>query len=105
MLYKKILDGGYLTENGRVNLSRVQIILTALGEQEDEIFKKRQMDNLRYMQREKDRQKWLKPCVINQSALKPLGSPGVRTVQSPLGPRKREFNEPLTDKGITYFRG
>ena len=45
-LYKKAVykTGGYLTDSGSVNLERVQLILTDLGEMEDEIFKKRRGD-------------------------------------------------------------
>ena len=39
--------GGWLTENGNVNLARVQVIVDALGEVEDEIFKKRHSDEVR----------------------------------------------------------
>ncbi|XP_033114384.1 5'-3' exoribonuclease 2-like [Anneissia japonica] len=49
-LYKKAVykTNGYLTENGIVNLSRVQMILQDLGEAEDEIFKKRRESDLRF---------------------------------------------------------
>lgn len=42
-LYKKCVykTGGYLTDSGDVNLDRVQMILTDLGQVEDEIFKNR----------------------------------------------------------------
>ena len=38
--------GGYLTDCGDVNLSRVQFILTGIGEVEDDIFKKRQKNEV-----------------------------------------------------------
>ncbi len=43
-LYKSMINqsDGYLTDCGDVNLSRVQFILTGIGEVEDDIFKKRQ---------------------------------------------------------------
>lgn len=37
---------GYLTENGFVNLERVQMIMTAVGEAEDNIFKRRREDDV-----------------------------------------------------------
>lgn len=39
-LYKKAIyrTGGYLTHDGHVELGRVQVILTELGEQEDDIL-------------------------------------------------------------------
>lgn len=42
-IWKVNLDrmGGYLADNGKVNLGRAQIILEALAEREDEIFRKR----------------------------------------------------------------
>ncbi|KAL7984642.1 hypothetical protein Chor_003212 [Crotalus horridus] len=45
-IYKNVVHktGGYLTENGYVNLERVQMIMLAVGEVEDSIFKKRKDD-------------------------------------------------------------
>lgn len=37
---------GYLTESGFVNLQRVQMIMLAVGEVEDSIFKKRKDDDV-----------------------------------------------------------
>jgi 5'-3' exoribonuclease 2 len=39
---------GWVTDSGFVNLERVQIILSQLGHAEDEIFKKRQKDELSF---------------------------------------------------------
>uniref|UniRef100_A0A914UXV0 Xrn1 helical domain-containing protein n=1 Tax=Plectus sambesii TaxID=2011161 RepID=A0A914UXV0_9BILA len=44
---------GYLTQDGHVNLERVQLILSQLGEAEDEIFKKRQENELNFRARNK----------------------------------------------------
>jgi len=54
-LYKKCVykTGGWLTDSGVPNLSRVQLILSELGEQEDEIFKNRQTSDLRWKARQK----------------------------------------------------
>ena len=41
-----LLFQGYLTENGVVDLARVQLILIELGDMEDEIFKKRREDEV-----------------------------------------------------------
>lgn len=38
---------GYLTESGYVNLQRVQMIMLAVGEVEDSIFKKRKDDEVK----------------------------------------------------------
>ncbi|XP_060826692.1 5'-3' exoribonuclease 2 homolog [Bombus pascuorum] len=58
-LYKKAVykTGGFLTDSGDVNLDRVQLIMSELGDVEDEIFKKRQQNELAFKQREKDRKK------------------------------------------------
>lgn len=58
-LYKKAVykTGGFLTDSGDVNLDRVQLIMSDLGDVEDEIFKKRQQNELAFRQREKDKKK------------------------------------------------
>ncbi|XP_043483313.1 5'-3' exoribonuclease 2 homolog [Leptopilina heterotoma] len=58
-LYKKTVykTGGFLTENGDVNLDRVQLIMSDLGNMEDEIFKKRQQNELAFKQREKNKKR------------------------------------------------
>ncbi|XP_012232131.1 5'-3' exoribonuclease 2 homolog isoform X1 [Linepithema humile] len=58
-LYKKAVykTGGFLTDSGDVNLDRVQLIMSDLGDMEDEIFKKRQQNELAFKQREKDKKR------------------------------------------------
>ena len=58
-LYKRAVykTGGYLTDSGSLNLSRVQLILTELGEVEDEIFKKRRQTDLQFKRRDEERKK------------------------------------------------
>ncbi|XP_071453588.1 5'-3' exoribonuclease 2 homolog [Hetaerina americana] len=54
-LYKKNLykTGGFITDSGHVNLDRVQLIMSDLGEAEDNIFKKRQERELTFRARDK----------------------------------------------------
>ncbi|XP_071962414.1 5'-3' exoribonuclease 2-like isoform X2 [Antedon mediterranea] len=58
-LYKTAVHktNGYLTENGIVNLTRVQMILRDLGEAEDEIFKKRRESDLRFRRNNQNRKR------------------------------------------------
>ncbi|XP_012934776.1 5'-3' exoribonuclease 2 [Aplysia californica] len=54
-LYKNTVykTGGYLTDSGVVNLSRVQLVMSDLGKVEDEIFKKRRQTELDFRRRDK----------------------------------------------------
>ncbi|XP_023232029.1 5'-3' exoribonuclease 2-like, partial [Centruroides sculpturatus] len=58
-LYKDTVykTGGFLTNSGEVNLCRVQLIMTNLGEVEDEIFKKRQQTEEMFRARRKQENK------------------------------------------------
>lgn len=49
-LYKKTVykTNGWLTNSGEVYLDRVQLIMADLGDAEDEIFKKRQQDDIAF---------------------------------------------------------
>lgn len=55
-IYKRCLPrmGGYLADSGFANISRVQKILQELGEVEDEIFRKRQQNELNFKRRRKE---------------------------------------------------
>jgi len=43
---------GYLTDNGIINLSRVEKIMRGIGKLEDEIFRRRRQNDLNYRARE-----------------------------------------------------
>ncbi|XP_046426215.1 5'-3' exoribonuclease 2 homolog isoform X1 [Neodiprion fabricii] len=82
-LYKKTVykTGGFLTDSGDVNLDRVQMIMSDLGNVEDEIFKKRQQNELSFKQREKNKKKRLEAI----SNYKPNWVPAGQFAPTPLG--------------------
>jgi 5'-3' exoribonuclease 2 len=51
---------GFLTDSGSVNLDRVQLIMADLGDVEDEIFKKRQRNEISFKEREKAKKRRMK---------------------------------------------
>eukprot|EP00708_Paratrimastix_pyriformis_P002446 GAFH01001192.1.p1 GENE.GAFH01001192.1~~GAFH01001192.1.p1 ORF type:complete len:461 (-),score=140.52 GAFH01001192.1:91-1473(-) len=54
-LYKKLMPklGGYLTTNGEVDLAKVTHFVRELGDLEDEVFKRRRIEELRRRQRDR----------------------------------------------------
>ncbi|GBG32149.1 5'-3' exoribonuclease 2 [Hondaea fermentalgiana] len=58
-LYKRVLPtvGGYLTKDGQVNLSRVDVYMGVLGTVEDEIFRRRRASEVWDQQRRKNNQR------------------------------------------------
>ncbi|XP_071484047.1 5'-3' exoribonuclease 2-like [Diadema antillarum] len=95
-LYKKAVykTKGYLTENGVVNLSRVQLMMTDLGEAEDEIFKKRRVTELGFRQRNKDKKRRMQqsaPAFVPGGVLAPTAAgaaPSSGSAQQILDQRK-----------------
>ncbi|KAL7301513.1 hypothetical protein TKK_0005948 [Trichogramma kaykai] len=74
-LYKKTVykTGGFLTDSGDVNLDRVQLILDDLGNVEDEIFKKRQQNELSFKAREKAKKRRTQAISNQRPAWTPTG--------------------------------
>jgi len=75
-IYKDVVHktGGYLTTNGQINLPRVELIMTAIGRMEDEIFRKRRQNDVNYRERQKSikrRQNNDRPAFIPDGILAP----------------------------------
>lgn len=89
-LYKKVVfrTGGFLTKNGLVYLERVQLILSELGEMEDEIFRSRQQNELNFRARNKDRRR------REKTAKGPAFIPNSQFTPVPIGSQPRPFLNP-----------
>ncbi|XP_019371666.1 PREDICTED: 5'-3' exoribonuclease 2 isoform X2 [Gavialis gangeticus] len=97
-IYKNVVHktGGYLTESGFVNLQRVQMIMLAVGEVEDNIFKKRKDDEENFKRRQKEKRKRMKrdqPSFIPGGQFSPqaLGSGNRSSPQTISNPRQAAF--------------
>ncbi|CAL1532127.1 unnamed protein product [Lymnaea stagnalis] len=99
-LYKNVVmkTGGYLTDSGVVNLSRVQLVMSDLGKVEDEIFKKRRETELDFRRRDKQKKQRMKQqqnaqrpkwMMGGQFAPQALGKPG--SLNAVANPRQAAF--------------
>ncbi|XP_052699520.1 5'-3' exoribonuclease 2-like [Crassostrea angulata] len=81
-LYKSCVrrTGGYLTNSGVVNLERVQVVMSDLGEVEDEIFKRRRDTELEFRRRNKQRKEREK-----RFSQGPRWTPGGQFAPQPVG--------------------
>lgn len=91
-LYKKTVykTGGFLTDSGNVNLDRVQLIMADLGDVEDEIFKKRQQNEVAFKEKEKAKKRRTK--LIKE--WQPAWVPKVQFAPQPLGREVRPVQNP-----------
>ncbi|XP_070603108.1 5'-3' exoribonuclease 2 [Erythrolamprus reginae] len=106
-IYKNVVHktGGYLTENGYVNLERVQMIMLAVGEVEDSIFKKRKDDEENFRRRQKEKRKRMKreqhTMLGGQFTPQPLGR-GNRSCHQPISnPRQTAYEMRMQDRQNT----
>ncbi|XP_061443976.1 5'-3' exoribonuclease 2 isoform X2 [Rhineura floridana] len=96
-IYKNVVHktGGYLTENGYVNLQRVQMIMLSVGEVEDSIFKKRKDDEENFKRRQKEKRKRMKR---EQHSM-----PGGQFTPQPLGRGNRSSHQPINNPRHAAF--
>ncbi|XP_072490698.1 5'-3' exoribonuclease 2 isoform X3 [Notamacropus eugenii] len=115
-IYKNVVHktGGYLTESGYVNLQRVQMIMLAVGEVEDSIFKKRKDDEESFKRRQKEKRKRMKrdqPAFVPSGILTPqaLGARNSHGSQVASNPRQAAYemrmhnnSSPLTSPNTSF---
>uniref|UniRef100_A0A669Q2A7 5'-3' exoribonuclease n=1 Tax=Phasianus colchicus TaxID=9054 RepID=A0A669Q2A7_PHACC len=102
-IYKNVVHktGGYLTESGFVNLQRVQMIMLAVGEVEDSIFKKRKDDDDNFKRRQKEKKKRMKrdhPSFIPGGQFSPQALGNRSSPQAISNPRQAAYEMRMHDR-------
>uniref|UniRef100_A0A663EAP4 5'-3' exoribonuclease n=1 Tax=Aquila chrysaetos chrysaetos TaxID=223781 RepID=A0A663EAP4_AQUCH len=102
-IYKNVVHktGGYLTESGFVNLQRVQMIMLAVGEVEDSIFRKRKDDDDNFKRRQKEKRKRMKrdqPSFIPGGQFSPQALGNRSSPQAISNPRQAAFEMRMHDR-------
>uniref|UniRef100_U3J2M3 5'-3' exoribonuclease n=1 Tax=Anas platyrhynchos platyrhynchos TaxID=8840 RepID=U3J2M3_ANAPP len=102
-IYKNVVHktGGYLTESGFVNLQRVQMIMLAVGEVEDSIFKKRKDDDDNFKRRQKEKKKRMKrdhPAFIPGGQFSPQALGNRSSPQAISNPRQAAYEMRMHDR-------
>ncbi|KAL4914041.1 exoribonuclease 2 [Aspergillus aurantiobrunneus] len=81
------LMGGYLTQDGRVDFKKAQLILQGLAKQEDAIFRRRRQAEERKLANEKRRKQEEKARNEERARKRRRSSPSYEAVESPAKPR------------------
>ncbi|GFF39187.1 5'-3' exoribonuclease 2 [Aspergillus udagawae] len=100
--------GGYLTEDGHVDLKRAQLILQGLAKQEDAIFRRRRQAEERKLANEKRRKQEAKAREEERARKRRRSSPTYDPMDSPVGrraPRGGDAAPPNQLELITPGRG
>jgi len=102
--------GGYLTNSGTVNLDRVQLIMSDLGDMEDEIFKKRQEREVSFRLRDKQKKERMKrmkefqPSWVPKGQFEPQALGQGRQVPSIVNPRQEAYNMRMQGMRMSFER-
>ncbi|EAW07457.1 5'-_3' exoribonculease Dhp1 [Aspergillus clavatus NRRL 1] len=100
--------GGYLTEDGHVDLKRAQLILQGLAKQEDAIFRRRRQAEERKLANEKRRKQEAKAREEDRASKRRRSSPNYDALESTSGQRSRgggDLAPPTPVELITPGRG
>ncbi|GFR62384.1 5'-3' exoribonuclease 2 [Elysia marginata] len=101
-LYKNTVykTGGYLTDSGVVDLSRVQLVMSDLGQVEDEIFKKRRETELDFRRRDKQKKQRMRQ---QQNAQRPKWMMGGQF--APQAPGRGGWSGPVSNPRQAAYQG